>query len=294
MYKLLHDLQKGRILLSDGATGTALQQRGLPTGVCIEEWNRSHPTEVESVFAEYIAAGSDIIETNSFGGTRFKLAHYGLSEQAFELNRLAAEISRRAAGKDRYVFGSVGPSGEFMAPLGTRSEADMYETYKEQAMGLAAGGADAICIETMMALEEALVALRAAKENTPLPVVVTFTFDKTATGDFRTMMGVSIDQVAKELPAAGADIIGSNCGHGMEQMVEVCRRFRKATDVPLMIQANAGLPVIENGQTIFRATPAEMAAGAGELIHAGANIIGGCCGTNAAHIAAMRAVVPSQ
>lgn len=292
MLNLLQQLKAGRVLLSDGATGTALQQRGLPPGVCMESWNETHSDDVQSVFTAYIAAGSDIIETNTFGGNPFKLAHYGLADKTEIFNRYGAEISRQAAGENHYVFGSVGPTGEFMQPLGTRSEAEMIAAFARQISALAQGGADAICIETQMALEEALAAVKAAKNHTNLPVAVTMAFDKTAAGDFRTVMGVSPEQMVDKLTAAGADVIGSNCGQGPARMVELCRKLRPLTDLPLMFQANAGLPVIENGQTVFKATPEEMAQGAVQLRAAGANIIGGCCGTTPEHIAAVRRVIP--
>jgi 5-methyltetrahydrofolate--homocysteine methyltransferase len=201
---------------------------------------------------------------------------------------VAAEIARKAAGQNCFVIGSVGPTGQFLAPLGTQTEQDMYEAFREQVVALAQGGADAICIETMTALEEARVALRAAKENTDLVTIVTFTFDKTAQGQYRTMMGVSPAQAAREMTALDADIVGSNCGSGPENMIPICREMRDNTDRFIMIQPNAGLPILEDGKTLFKATPEDMAQGVGLLIAGGANIIGGCCGTTDAHIKAMR------
>ncbi|MBN1844468.1 MAG: homocysteine S-methyltransferase family protein [Sedimentisphaerales bacterium] len=286
MDSILEALKAGRILLSDGAMGTALQQRGLAPGDNPERWNLDHPEAVEQISADYIAAGSDLIETNSFGGTRYKQKHYGLADRITELNRRAAEIARRAAGDDHFVAGSVGPTGVLLEPLGPARETEVTEAFAEQIAALAAGGADVICIETMMALEEARAALRAAKDVCDLPVIVTFTFEKGVRGDYRTLMGVSCAQVAREL--GEANILGSNCGGGMEQMIEVCREFRSATDKYLMMQPNAGLPVIEQDRTVFKATPREMAEKLGQLLEAGANIVGGCCGTTADHIAAMR------
>ena len=175
-----------------------------------------------------------------------------------------------------------------MKPLGSRTEAEMIETFAEQMKALAQGGVDALCIETQVALDEAVAAVKAARDNTDLPVVVSFAFSTIKAGQFHTIMGVSPEKMVEKLTAAGADVLGSNCGQGPERMLELCNRLRWLTDLPLMIQANAGLPVMEKGQTIFRATPQEMADGAVQFRKAGANIIGGCCGTTPAHIEAMR------
>lgn len=288
MNNLLAKLRAGKVLLGDGAMGTELQKRGLEAGVCPETWNISHPEQVRDITADYVSAGSDLVLTNSFGGSRYKLSHFGLEDKVQDLNRAAARIASRAAGDSAIVVGSVGPTGEFMAPLGTATQEDFYNAFKEQITALAAGGAEAICIETMTALEEAMVALRAAKENTQLPVIVTFTFDKTTKGEYRTMMGLSPTQAAKELTEAGADIVGSNCGSGPENMIEISRQLRDNTDSFIMIKPNAGVPVLENGKTVFKATPDEMAAHVEALINNGVNIIGGCCGTTPQHIAAMR------
>jgi len=289
--KLMEALKKGWILVSDGAWGTFLHEKGLKPGECPELWNLTHPEEVLDIARSYVEAGSDIIETNSFGANRIKLRHYGLENQTREINQKAGEISREPAGEDRIVLGSMGPTGKFLI-TGEVTEEELLEAFSEQAVALEQGGVDAVCIETMTALDEALIAVKAVREYTDLEIVCTFTFDRMADGTYRTIMGVSPSEMAKALIEAGAHVIGTNCGNGMGPMVDIVREIRSvAKDIPILVHANAGKPIVQEGKTVFPETPEEMANQVSELIRAGANVIGGCCGTTPQHIRAMREVV---
>jgi 5-methyltetrahydrofolate--homocysteine methyltransferase len=292
MKNLMERIAQGDILVSDGAMGTFLHAKGLAAGECPESWCVSHPDVVRGIAEAYIAAGSDIVETNSFGGSSFKLSAYGLADKVTEFNRAAAKAAKQAIEGKGYVAASVGPTGHIVEDEGGDvTAAQLYEAFREQVVALAEGGADAICVETMSSIQEAAQAIRAAKENTTLPVICTFTFEAGAKG-FRTMMGVRPARAAEQALAAGADVVGANCGNGVANMIEIARQIRAAVpQTPILVHANAGAPVVENGKTLFKETPEYMASRVAELIQAGANIIGGCCGTNPDHIAATAAAV---
>jgi len=293
MSKLIQEIQKGRILVSDGAWGTFLQKKGLSPGECPEEWNITRPDDVFDIAQSYIQAGADMIETNSFGGNWYKLKGYGLENQVFELNKAAAAISRKAAGNDRFVLGSVGPTGKLLL-MDEVTEEELYKAFKDQSQALEAGGADAIVIETMTDLEEARIAVKAAKENTACEVICTMTFDKILTGDYRTMMGISPAEMTESLVEAGASVIGANCGNGIADMIGIVKEIRQVnTTIPILIHANAGMPHYCDGETSFPESPSDMAGRVKEIIEAGANIIGGCCGTTPDHISEVHHVVKS-
>lgn len=291
MKRIAQQIAEGNILVSDGAWGTLLQKKGLQPGECPELWCLTHQAEVLAIARSYIAAGADMIKTNSFGGTSFKMDFFGLSDKVQELNQKAAAISRAAAGSEKHVIASLGPTGKMLL-MGDVTEEQMRSAFAEQAVALEKGGADAACIETMSDITEARLAIEAVKQNTNLEIICTFTFERTAGGEYRTMMGVKPAEMAKACMEAGAHIIGANCGNGFEQMPEIVAEIRKAApDIPVIVHPNAGLPVNRDGVTFFPETPAMVAQYVPALVAAGAAIIGGCCGTTPEHIKAIAEAV---
>jgi 5-methyltetrahydrofolate--homocysteine methyltransferase len=279
-----------KLLVSDGAWGTMLQAKGMGPEDCPEEWNISHSDDVKSVASAYAEAGSDVILTNTFGGSVFKLKKMGHPDRVADFNAAGARLSLEAAPQ-AVIAGSVGPTGEFIEPLGDVSDEQMEAAFSEQIAAMLKAGLKVICVETMAALEEAACAIRATKKlDSSVDVIATMTFDSTPKG-YRTMMGVDPTRAGKELVQAGADVVGSNCGNGIEQMIEIAAEFRKNTDNPILIHANAGLPELIDGKTVFKQSPEHMAARVRDLVKAGANIVGGCCGTTPEHITAMKAEV---
>ena len=271
-------------MLTDGSWGVHLQSLGLQPGESPDVWNLTHPDLVTKVAQAYIEAGSHIILTNTFGASCIMLGRHGYADQAYAINRAGAQISRAAAAGKARVFASIGPSGA-MLMMGDVTEEELAAAFDEQAKGLAEGGAEAIVIETMSDLTEATLAVKAARA-TGLPVVACMTFDSGKNKD-RTMMGVTPEQAAEELAAAGADVIGANCGQGIEGYVPICSRLHAATSLPIWIKPNAGLPLVEDGRTVYKTTPDEFAAHASDLLKAGASFIGGCCGSNPEFIRAL-------
>ena len=260
----------------DGAWGTQLQSRGLPPGTCPDGWSLSHPDAVESVARTYVEAGSRIILTNTFGANRFVLEGHGLAGDVERINRVGSEISKRAAMDRALVFGSVGPTGK-MLMMEECTEGEMFEAFAAQVAGLVAGGADGIVIETMTDPAEAALAVKAAKAS-GVPVVVSFVFDS-GEGLDRTMMGTTPEQAVAVAMESGADVVGANCGQGIEGFASLCSRMKAATELPIWIKANAGLPELVDGATVYRTTAAQFADQVPALIEAGASFVGGCCGT---------------
>ena len=279
-------------MVFDGATGTYLQNNGLEAGACPELMNKEYPEVVKNMASMYFDSGSDIVLTNSFGGNKFRLKHYGLENKVGEFNELASSLAKSVAPNGCYIAGSVGPTGEFIEPLGAVSESEMYEVFAEQIIALEKGGADAVMIETQMAIEEAKIAIKATKENTNLLIFSSMVFDKGPRGFF-TMMGITPESAVQGMLAAGADVVGANCGNGIEKMYEISKLMRSKTEGLLMINSNAGIPTIKKEGIIYPETPEFMSEYYSKMIKVPVNILGGCCGTGPEHIESLRNVVDS-
>ncbi|HOX39070.1 MAG TPA: homocysteine S-methyltransferase family protein [Candidatus Brocadiia bacterium] len=272
-------LASGRVLVCDGAMGSELQKRGLSGGDCPDQWNITRPEVVRQIHSAYVQAGAGIILTNTFGANRIQLAKHNLEGSAKKICKAAVALAREAAGPDCIVLGDIGPTGEFLEPLGNFTLQDFEEIFREQAEALIAAGADGIIVETMTSVEECAAAIKAVKSVSGAPVVASMAFEPTANGDFRTMMGASAAAHAKGNVAAGADALGVNCGCAIQPMIKLVEALRKTCAKPIMAQPNAGQPKLKNGLTVYEQTPADFAANVPALIKAGANIVGSCCGT---------------
>jgi 5-methyltetrahydrofolate--homocysteine methyltransferase len=291
MRKLLDRLTEGEVLVGDGAMGTMLLQRGLKVGDCPERMNLDRPEILEEIAKLYLEAGADIIQTNTFGASPLKLSQYSIRDRTEEINAEAVRAVRKVIKDRAYLSASCGPCGRLLKPYGDISPREVAEAFRRQMKALVLEGVDMICIETMTDLEEARLAIEASKSVSPFtPVCATMTFDPTPNGFF-TIMGISVERAAKGLANAGANIVGSNCGNGIENMIKIAAEFRKHTTLPLVIQSNAGLPEMKGEGLVYPETPEFFAEGAEKLLECGVNIIGGCCGTTPDHIAAVRKVV---
>ena len=284
--RLLDLIQRKGLVLGDGAMGTMLQLAGLTDGGSPELWNVTHSEAVRAIYQGYADAGSDIITTNTFGGTRYRLKLHRLQERVFELNQAAAALARDVAGADKLVAGSVGPTGELMEPLGPLTMDEARAAFAEQAAGLAAGGVDFFLVETMSSLDEVQAAVEGARQASDLPVVVTMTFDT----NYRTMMGVTPAQAVQTLHGWGVAVIGANCGNGPAEIERIMTEMAQAKPegVVLMAQSNAGLPRWHDGEISYDGTPEVMAGYAQRMRAVGVQVIGACCGSTPQHLAAMR------
>jgi 5-methyltetrahydrofolate--homocysteine methyltransferase len=293
MEKLMKRLKNDEILVSDGGIGTMLMENGLKPGDPPESFNLTRLDLVEKIASFYLDAGADILHTNTFGASPLRLSFYSLEDKTEQINRNAVLAVRNVVGNRAYVSASCGPSGKFLKPHGDVEPEELYNSFKTQINTLIASGVDIICIETMTDLREAELAIEAAKTVSPsTPLMATMTFNSTSRG-FYTMMGISIEDAVQGLEKAGADIIGSNCGSGSEDMVKTAKEFKKLSRLPLIMQPNAGIPVIKDYKPVYPETPEFMAERAKELISSGVSIIGGCCGTTPKHIEAIRKLVDS-
>ncbi len=291
MSDLYAALESG-VLVSDGAMGTMLQDRGLTDGGAPELWNVEHADIVEGILEEYAAAGAQLITTNTFGGTQPRLRLHDLEQRVHELNKAGAEVARRVADRHpgTFVMGDVGPSGELMEPMGELTIEGAKEIFAEQIRGLIDGGVDAILIETMSDLSEVEAAVTAAHSVDPaVPVIATLSFDT----NLRTMMGVKPGVAVKTLTALGVRVIGANCGRGTDEMLIIAKELADARSegTYLITQSNAGLPKLIDGEFQYTGTPEEMGAFAQQMRDLGINIVGSCCGSTPAHTKAIRAAL---
>lgn len=283
------DVLSREVLVADGATGTNYQSRGLLRGDAPELWLFQQPDQVIRLHRDFIDAGANIILTNSFGGTAMRLAHAGLEKDAAEVNRRAAQLARQAAdGKRVWVAGSIGPCGQLLEPYGTLTRDEAIAQFAAQAQALAEGGVDLLVIETQFDMGEATAAYEGARSTTNLPIVVSFSFDMGS----HTMMGLTPDQVARQVTALGAEMVGINCGRSLEDNLNNLKVMRAATDLPIWFKPNAGLPTMgADDIPTYDVTPEIMGAAAGEAVAAGAQVVGGCCGTTPSHLKAIARAV---
>ena len=291
MKTLLERVRAGKTLCGDGAWGTQLMARGLAPGDCPESMNLAKRDVLAEVAELYLDAGADLITTNTFGGSPLNLGSHGLDDRTEEINRAAVEVLGPVTQDRAYISASVGPTGKILEPYGDTAQEVVAEAFSRQIGALIESGADIICVETMIDLREAELAVRAARSIlADIPIIATMTFDATPRGFFTTM-GTTVEQACSTLVEAGADIVGSNCGNGIDTMIEIARDFTTYASVPVIIQSNAGLPENRGGELVYPESPDYMAERVSQLMDLGVAIIGGCCGTTPAHIRAIRAVI---
>lgn len=293
--EMLERIRRGEVLVFDGGYGTMLFAAGLANGACPELWNDTHPDVVRGIHKGYFDAGSQIVETNTFGGSRLKLNEYGLGDRTRALNVKGAALARSVAPPGAWVAGSIGPTSRLPAeyePLGDTTDEEYVETFKEQAAALAEGGVDLFAVETMMFPQETVAAIRACKAVADLPVMATMFFQYEELHDRdRTMWGESPADVAKNLLGAGADLVGMNCGRGPDRAIVIIREMRAVTQAPLVAYPNAGLPITTGDSVAYELGPKEMAREYPALLEAGVSVVGACCGSNPEHIRLIAEVV---
>jgi len=290
---IFDEIKKGIVLL-DGGMGTELIARGFPQGACPESWNEAKPEVVKEIHTNYYEAGSDAVLTNTFGGSKIKLKSYDLGEKCYELNFAAATIANQVKPEGKFLAGSMGPTGKFLKPQGEYTEDEFEEAYAEQAKGLSDGKVDFLLIETQYDLREALAALRGARKASDLPVFVTMTFNKGPRGFF-TMMGNSVDQCIEEFEKEGVPVVGTNCTLDSSDMVELIKVMSEKTSLPIIAQANAGKPALDDdGKVSYAQELEDYVSYIPQMIENGVNLIGGCCGTNPDFIRKMAEVLKKK
>ncbi len=275
-------------IVADGGMGSLLFKLGLKPGDCPEELNLSRQDLLQKIGTLYFEAGAEILQTNTFGGSPLKLADYGLAGQTEEINANAVRCVKKVVGEKAYVSGSMGPCGKLLKPYGDIEPDEVRQSFCRQAKALIEAGVDLLCVETMIDLNEAKLAIEGIKAvSNDIPIMATMTFDKIPRGFF-TIMGVTVNSACKDLESAGANVIGSNCGNGLDTMILLAKEFSENTTMPIIIQSNAGLPKNVNGEIIYDETPEFFAERVGQLVSCGVSIIGGCCGTTPEHIIAIK------
>lgn len=279
------------VLVCDGAIGTMLMDRGLPAGVSSEKWGVDNRDILYSIHKAYVDAGSDMIITNTFGANSVKLARLGLKESSGDINKRAVEIAREAAGRELYVIGDIGPTGDYLSPAGNLTQQQMSDTFADQAKALAGSGVDAIILETMSDLKELKAAIIAVKENTKVPLIASMTFCKIDGIGFRTTSGISIPQFVNEALMTGSDVIGVNCSLRIGDIIPLVAEIRSLCGSFIMAEPDAGMPGLVGDRTIYEQSCEEFCGSVRDLIEAGADIIGGCCGTTPEHIRGIKKVI---
>jgi methionine synthase I (cobalamin-dependent) len=281
------------VFLLDGAMGTELFARGIEAGVCNDYLNIESPNLILDIHRAYLSAGSDAVLTNTFGANKYALARHGLADRITEINNAGARIARRAAGEEKYVLGDIGPSGDFLEPLGNLKPAELKDAFAQQAKALLDGGVDGFIIETMAALDEVEIAIEAVKlVSDDLPVLASMAFDR-AGNDFKTMMGIDVKSAISKIFSLDVDVLGFNCGTlSLDDYVELAKEYvsivrNLSIEAAIFSEPNAGKPELVDGKVIYKVTPEDFAAAAEKIHSAGVNTIGGCCGTGPEHIRAL-------
>ncbi len=291
MTNFFERLKQEKVLVSDGAIGSLLFEKGLRSGDCPERFNLERPEILAEIAQAYFQAGADMIQTNTFGASPLKLSDYNLEHKTEEINQKAVEIVKQVVDSQVLVYGSVGPTGKMLLPYGDIESGKLKDNYKKQIKVLIESGVDLLCIETMTDLNEAVIAIQSAREiSQDIPIIATMTFDVIPQGCV-TIMGNKVPEVCAKFEEVGVNVIGSNCGNGINDMITIAKEITANTKLPIIIQSNAGIPTILDDQVIYQETPEEFAVFTKTLLELGVSIIGGCCGTTPDHIRAIKQIV---